>query len=138
MTTLAQYRTAISSKIGLDNTTNGDQGFIDGWVNEGVLDVMMRTGCRVRCASMTLTSGTWKYTLDSQILKVILVYTTSGGADYRLTEITDDELVAMQVLSSTPISPLQYYAVSGSDFLLLYPTPSSSADTLNVFYVPRP
>lgn len=137
-TTLAQYRAAVSSKIGLDNSTSGDQGFIDLWVNEGVTDILMRTNCRVRCASMTLTAGTWKYTLDTQIMKVYLVYVTSGGADYRLTQITDDELVSMQVLSSTPISPIQYYAVAGSDFLTLYPTPQLSTDTLNIFYVPRP
>ena len=137
-TTLAQYRSAVSSKLGLDNSTSGDQGFIDLWVNEGVTDVLMRTSCRVRCATMTLTAGTWKYTLDSSIMLIKQMWVTSGGQDYRLTQVTDDELIAMQVLSSTPISPIQYYAVGGSDFLLLYPTPSLSTDTLNIEYIPRP
>lgn len=52
-TTLAQYRSAISSKLGLENTTAADQGFIDLWVNEGVTDVMIRTDCRVRAAALT-------------------------------------------------------------------------------------
>lgn len=137
-TTLAQYRAAVSSKIGLDNSTSGDQPMIDLYVNEGVTDVVMRTSCRVRCANLTLTAGTWKYTLDDEIMLVKQAWVTSGGADYRLTQVTDDELIAMQVLSSTPISPIQYYAVGGSDFLMLYPTPSLSTDVFNIEYVPRP
>jgi len=85
--------------MGLDNTTAGDQGFIDAWVNAGVLDVMMRTDCQVRAADMSLTTGTWKYTTDSLILKIITAYVSTGSGDYTLERISVQDLIEMQLAS---------------------------------------
>jgi hypothetical protein len=137
LTTLAQFRSVVSSKVGLDNTTAGDQGFIDLWVNEGVTDVLLRTDCRVRCATLTLTAGTWKYTVDAAIMKIMKAWLTNNTGGYELERMAVDDIVAMQLASATAVSPAQYYGFDGSDFLVIYPTPST-ADTLNIFYVPRP
>lgn len=137
MTTLAQFRTAIAAEIGLDNSTSGDQPSIDLWVNDGVTDVVNRSDCRIRCATLTLTAGAWKYTLPTTILKIMTCYVATSTGSYPLEMVSEDDIIAMQSASSASISPAQYYAVAGSDFLLMYPTPAS-ADTLNIFYVPRP
>ncbi len=137
MTTLAQFRTAVASEIGLDNSTSGDQPSIDLWVNEGVVDVVNRSQCRIRCATITLTAGTWKYTLDASILNVVKAYVSTSTGSYPLEFVTGDDIIDMQSASSASVSPAQYYSVEGSDFLLLYPSPAS-ADTLNVFYAPVP
>ena len=137
MTTFAQYRSAVSSKLGLDNSIAGDQTFIDLWVNEGVLDVLMRTDCLMRSATLTLTSGTKDYTLSSSILKIYDAYVTVSGIANWLEITTVDEILAMRRTTTANVSPAQYYAVGGSDLLMIYPTPSS-ADTLTIYYVPRP
>lgn len=136
-TSLAQYRTAISSKVGLDNSTAGDQGLIDLWVNEGVTDVLMRTECRMRSATMTLTAGTNDYTLDTSIMKIYDAYVTVSGIAYWLEVCTVDDMLAMRRTTTANVSPAQFYAVGGADLFMIYPTPAT-ADTVNIYYVPRP
>lgn len=137
MTTLAQFRTAVATEIGLDNSTSGDQTLIDSWVNEGVTDVLKRTSCRQRSGTLTLTAGTADYTLDTTIMRIFNAYVTSGGINYWLEEISVDDLLAMRRASSSNVSPAQYYAVAGADLFLIYPTPAA-ADTVSIYYVPRP
>lgn len=137
MSTLAQFRSAVASKIGLDNTTSGDQGFIDSWVNEGVTDILMRTDCRMRPAVLTMTPGVGDYTLDTAILKVYSAYVTTAGIPYWLEVTTVDQLLAMRRTTTANVSPAQFYAVGGSDLILIYPTPLT-ADILNMYYIPRP
>lgn len=136
-TTLAQYRSAVASKVGLTNDTTGDQGFIDLWVNEGVLDVMMRTDMQIRCATMTLAAGVWKYTIDNAILKIRNAWLTTTTGGYELERMSVDDIIEMQLATNAAVSPAQYYGFAGSDFFLIYPAPAG-ADTLNIFYVPRP
>ena len=123
--------------MGLDNTTAGDQGFIDAWVNAGVLDVMMRTDCQVRAADMSLTTGTWKYTTDSSILKIVTAYVSTAAGDYTLERVSVQDLIEMQLASSQTVSPAQFYAFDGADYFMIYPTPASD-DTVVMFYVPAP
>lgn len=137
MTTLAQFRTAVSSKVGLDNSTSGDQGLIDLWVNEGVADVVMRTGCRIRSATMSMTAGTSDYTLDTAIMKIYDAYVTVGSAQYQMEVASADDILTLRRTTTANASPAQYYAVAGSDLLMVYPTPAT-ADTVTVYYVPRP
>lgn len=138
MSTLAQFRTAIAAKIGLDNSTSGDQGAIDLWVNEGVTDVLMRTNCKVQSADLNLTADTGDYTVDTDVLKIVKATTTSQSVSYDLQQVPADDILAMRNASSTSISPAQYYAMLGSDLFMIYPTPSSSTDTVTFYYVPRP
>lgn len=135
--TLAQFRTAVASKIGLDNSTSGDQTLIDGWINEGVTDVLMRTECRIRPGTLTLAAGTADYTLDTSILKIYDAYVTVSGIAYWLEVATVDDILAMRRTTTANVSPAQFYAVGGSDLFMIYPTPAT-ADTVNIYYVPRP
>lgn len=137
MTTLTQYRSAVASKIGLDNSVGGDQPFIDLWVNEGVTDVLMRTDCRIRAADMAMTAGVSNYTMDTSIMKIYDAYVTVSGIAYWLEVTTIDEILAMRRTTTANVSPAQFYAVAGSDMLLVYPAPAT-ADTLTIYYVPRP
>lgn len=139
MTTLATFRTNISAKIGLDNSTTGDQSLIDGWVNDAYVDVVRRTNCKVQSATASLTSGTKDYTLTtlfSSVMKLIEIYVTSSGSDYKLARTTPDKIVSMRLSSSANVSPAQYYAVAG-DLLMIYPTPAA-ADTVTAYYVKQP
>lgn len=132
--TLAQFRTIVASKIGLDNSTDGDQTLIDMWVNEGMEDVLLQTHCKVRGCTMPLTSGTTDYTLDTDILQIKSVY-TSGGVVLERLELTD--LLDLRRSSSSGAAPSRYYAVAGSNLITVYPTPGTG-ESLTVYFVPRP
>lgn len=137
MTTLATFRSAISSKLSLTNTSGQDQPLIDGWVNEGVTDVLMRTGCYVRTTTISMSAGTYQYALSTSVMKILHADVTVGGNPYPLEQVGLDELEMMHLASSSYVSPAQFYAVVGADYFLIYPTPAT-ADTVTIYYVPRP
>lgn len=138
MATLANFRQSIAYELGLDNTTSStDQTEIDRRINEGVTKVLSRTHCKVVCADLTMTSGTWKYTLPTSSLAIKEVWITSSGQNYRLERVTTDEILDFRTSTTDSNSPSRYYAVEGANLLLVWPTPSA-ADTLEIFYVPSP
>lgn len=136
MSTLTNFRTELASVLGLDNATTGDQPLMDVYLNEGVLDCLVKTHCKVSPLTMTLTSGEKNYTLPSQILVIIDLFTSSQGSDYHFERMTPQEILAMR-RNASGSSPARYYATSGANLLMVYPTPTA-ADTLTGIYVPRP
>ena len=138
MATLAQIRNEVSRVVGLDQTAAGaDETLLDGWANEAVLDILLQTRCYVAVSTTTLTANTGDYTLDTAILHVVDCYLTASSTGYRLRQVSPQELLDMRVTSPGAASPATCFAVAGSNLLMLYPTPST-ADTLSVYYVPRP
>jgi len=85
---------------------------------------------------MNLTTGQGDYNLDTSILAIEDIYTTSGSANFRLTRKSSTDLVNLRLFSVTT-SPEQLYALSGANLLMLYPAPLQ-ADVLTIYYVPRP
>lgn len=138
MTTLGTFRSNIAAMIGLDNSTGGDQGLIDGWVNEGYLSLVRDTRSKVQSATFTLTSGSKDYTMDTEVLSIIDVYITSSSVDYSLVRVAVDTLLEYRRNGATvQQSPARYYAYAGGNLLMFYPTPNA-ADTVTVYYVDRP
>lgn len=138
MATLAQLRSRVSAKLGLDATAAGaDETLVDGWLNEGVVDVLLQTGCKVTTGTVNLTAGTSDYTLDATVLLIKDAYTTSSGETYRLRQVSAPELIDMRVTDATSDSPSLYYALYGADLFMVYPTPAA-ADTVTLYHVPKP
>lgn len=137
MATLAQFRTRISAKIGLDNTaSSADQSLVDSWVSEGVVDVLRETGCNVD--STTVTPGaSADYALAVSVLGILDMYTTSGSSNSRLEQVTVPDMLQMRLNGSTAAGPTSYYALAGTDLMLFYPTPAAS-DTFTMYHVPKP
>lgn len=136
-TTLTQFRAAVSSELGLENTTAADQGFIDLWVNEGVTDFVLRTKCYSVTGTISLTASVSDYTLDTSWLLIDQAYVTVGSTPYYMERTDVDSLLAMRRTSVTNTSPAQYYAVAGANRFMVYPTPAS-ADTVTLYGVGRP
>jgi hypothetical protein len=129
---------AIQRELGLDTTASGaDEVEIDRRVNEGATDFMLRTGIKVQEGNPTLTADEGDYTLDTDILDIMDVYSTSGSQDYRMERISVPELLEMRRGASTMVGPARYYATAGANLLMVYPTPTG-ADELTVYFVPRP
>jgi hypothetical protein len=137
MATLATFRTTVAAILGLDNQTTGDQGLIDGWVQEGYQDVLLRTGCYVIADNTLLTAGTENYTISQSILKTVGLTLTSGSNLYELERRTVNEILEFRRGSSSQGVPW-VYAVAGGNLLMLYPTPASSTDSIRIYYVPAP
>lgn len=137
MATLATLRNVVAQKIGLTNDVAADQPLIDEWINQGITDFLLQTGCKVISATMTLTAGSNDYSLSTDILLMKDLYLTSGGNTYGLTEVTVPQMIELRRRSATTNSPVLYYAVAGGNLFMVYPTPSS-ADVVTLWYVPRP
>lgn len=138
MTTLANFRTRVSAKIGLDNTaSSADQSLVDSWINEGIVDVLCETQCNVD--SQTVTPGaSADYALSASVLGIIDMYTTSGGTDDPLDQVSVSDLLEMRRNGSTSTGgSVVSYALAGTDLVLFYPTPAA-ADTFTMYYVPKP
>jgi hypothetical protein len=136
---LADIRNEVSRVIGLDTTAAGaDETLVDQWANEAVLDILNETRCYVAAATTLLTANQGDYTLDSTILHVVDAYLTDNSVSYRLKQVSPQMLLDMRVTSNAQATaPVTHYAVSGSNLLMVYPIPSV-ADTMTLYYVPRP
>lgn len=138
MTTLAQYRSRVSAKLGLDTTASGtDEVLVDSWINEAVTDFLLQTRCKVVSATTTLAADEEDFTLDTDILTIIDAYVDGSTADYAMTQVLAHELLAMRRATSTTATGPLYYAVAGSNLLMVYPTPAATT-TLKIYYLPRP
>lgn len=138
MATLATLRTAVSSKLGLDNASGStEQILVDSWVNEGIVEILLRTHCKVEKGTMAVTSGTWDYQLDTGILAIRDIWgTDSAGAVTAVIRVSEQEILDLHRSTSSGSATLRYTVV-GSNLILLWPTPTT-AYTLNLLYVPRP
>ncbi len=136
---LAAIRNEVISVIGLDDTADGaDETLVDQWANEAIVDILLQTRCYVVSATTSLTADQGDYTLDADILHVVDVYLTDSGNAFRLKQVSPQVLLDMRVTSnSQATAPVTHFAVSGANLLMVYPIPST-ADTVTLYYVPRP
>lgn len=136
MATLTDFRTRVAAKLGLDNSTDGDQALIDSWVNEGVVDVVLRSRCKVSRAELALTAGSNDYTIDTDIMRVLEMTISTSTQTYAMDRKTVDEILRLR-RAGPGTAPARFYAVAGSNLLMLYPTPGEGEE-LTMYYVPRP
>ena len=145
MTNLAGFRTAVTAKLGLDNTAASfDQGLIDGWVNDGVKHVCSQVRPNIKSTTATLTAGKYDYSMATDLsvnaLAINEVYSQdfSSTVWYQLHRQTPQQILNLRVGTQFQGSPpVRWYAVNGFDTLMVYPTPIA-ADVLTIYYQPVP
>lgn len=98
--------------------------------------MLRRTHCYISEATLTMTAGVGDYTLDSAILAIEDVFLTSGGSNFRVRRMSTTDLINLRMFQVTT-APTQMYSMNGTNMIMFYPTPSQ-ADTITVYYVPRP
>ncbi len=139
---LATFRTRISGAIGISNIASSpEQALIDGWVNEGIVDLLRRTKMVKKTASLTLTANVGDYELDADILSFkSLTYepATSNQQSWSLEPLDSADIRRMRLFQAAASVNPTYYALEGVNLLMLYPTPSSSTDKVHMLYTPRP
>lgn len=143
MSTLNTLQSDVAGVLGLDfdaaNPGNGDGPRLKGWANDAVLDMLRRTRCYVTTDTLNLTSGTGDYdllTLKPSWLEILDIYSTSGGANFRLQRLNPTDLINLRLFSVTS-SPEKMWALEGANLLMFYPSPLA-ADQVTVYYVPKP
>lgn len=139
---LATFRARVSGAIGVDNTDGStEQSLVDGWVNEAVVQFLVRTKAHARPAALSLTAEQSDYEMDSDILAMrgAWIEPSGGLQEIPLRETSPEEIIAYrryQGINGDPSARL--FALQGSNVLMLFPPPASSSDILHIFYVPRP
>lgn len=139
MPTLADFRLRVAAKLGLDNTASStEQQLIDGWVNEAILEILLRTHCTVETGEMAVTAGTWQYQLDTDILAIRDLWREDAAADVSpVVRVSEQEILDLHRFSPGGDAADVRYATTGSNLLLVWPTPSSAYE-FKLLYVPRP
>lgn len=139
---LATFRSRISGAIGVDNTAGSDeQLLVDGWVNEAVVQFLVRTKSHFRTAALALTASQGDYELDTDILalRAAWIAPAGGAQQIPLRQVSPEEVIDFRrYQNSVPDPSVRVFAQAGANFLMLYPTPGSNSDVLHVQYVPRP
>lgn len=138
---LATFRARVSGAIGVDNTASSDeQALVDGWVNESVVQFLIRTKAHARLAALALTADQGDYEIDTDILAMRAAWIEpASGQDIPLRECSPDEIVNYRRFQGVTGDPsARLFALQGSNVLMLYPPPGSSSDVLHIYYVPRP
>lgn len=126
-------------KIGLDTTSGStEESQLIQWIADGVVDVLLRARVNVNCGDLTFTANEWKYTLPTSALAIQdVTYTSATGTAGSLIRVTPADILRFREGTPATGATVRYYALNGHDLLMVYPTPSA-ADTLTIYYVPRP
>jgi hypothetical protein len=136
--TLETLRRAVASKLGLDNSAGNERDLIDEWLNQGVLEILLRTHCTVEAGSMNTIADTWQYQLDTDILAIRDIWREDSSAAVEpMVRVSEAEILNYHRGTGAADASRTRYAVTGSNLLLLWPTPSS-VFALKLLYVPRP
>jgi hypothetical protein len=136
--TLFELLTSVQQKLGLDSTASStEETMATRWINDGVIDLLVRARVNISESTMTTTANTADYTLDDEILVLNdMTYSNSSGTS-QLIRTTPADILMMRTATPAVSGYVRYYALNGNDLLMLYPTPTS-VDTITVWYVQRP
>lgn len=137
---LATFRSRVSGAIGLDNTASStEQGLIDGWVNDAVIQFLVETKCYTRTVAMALTADQGDYDMDADILSMKNLWIEGAdGTNVPLKQVDASEIIGRRTLEQAANPTVRMFALDGANMLRLYPSPSSSSDVLHATYVPSP
>lgn len=137
--TLANIRSRVTARLGLDSTSGSSEvTLLDAYINDAYEDFLQRTACWIERSTMTTTAGTADYDMDQDIMQIIELYVTgTDSLETQMARVTPVDILEFRRTSSDTDSPSRRYATQGHNMLMLWPTPSD-ADTLTVYYVPRP
>lgn len=137
MATLETLRRTVGRKTGMDYSNAGtDRDLIDSWCNEGVREILIRTGCYAVTTEITTTADEWQYDLSYSVMQIKHIW--RDGETSPMSRVTPDEIIELRrANSSDSDSTTLRWALLGANMLLLWPTPTSAYD-INLLYVPRP
>lgn len=131
---LTTFRLRVQASTGLAAASAGhyEQALVDGWVNEGIVQFLLRTKVVKKTAVLNLTANEGDYVLDPDILALEDLYV----GDRILQPVDTGDIRRWRLGAGTTDEGASKYAYE-SQMLMLYPTPQS-AGQLHIVYVQRP
>lgn len=129
--------TRVGNSFGLTtDIPNEELTLLQEWLQDGVVDVLLRTHCRSEIGDMGLTAGIAEYRIDTNILAILngRVSSLAGLGDY--TVVTMSEVLDMQVVNLVGGGTEKFIAIEG-DMMIVQPTPTTG-DTIRFVYIARP
>lgn len=135
--TLAKLRERVDANVGTKSATTGedDQTLVTDDINEAYEDILVKTKCKVRRVEMDFTGEEQEYSLPTEALAIIEVYSSSDSEAHMMERQTIQQMIRHR--RSEVGSPAKFYCVLGSDYLEVWPPPAAG-DTITTYYVPRP
>lgn len=136
---LGDFRARVSGEIGMSNAAaSTEQGHIDAWANDAVIQFLIETKCYVQPYSASLTDGSDSLTLDASVLALSGLYieASDGTISPMLEPMSADEIIWRKRFPTAGWAPLGY-SLQGANLLMLS-SAARAGDTLKGLYVPRP
>lgn len=129
----------VSRALGLDDTAGGDElTLMQRWVNRGIVDVLLRTGCYVDLADMTLAAGKTDYRIDASILTIKNIHITSATDASQVSPITQTDMQTVdEYLDSNPAAADPTMVAFYDTLMRVAPIPSGN-NVIRFYYVPKP
>ena len=128
--TLKQMRDRVVAEIGLqDIAAYSEHGLVNAELNRGVIDLLARTRCVVRCIHLQTTAGVGTYTLDHKIMSIVEI---EDGAQ---RQRRDDEYGHYPTLNP-PYHGRRGFTLIRSDVLRI-PPPDTNGE-VDIWAVVRP
>lgn len=137
--TKQELRDAVTFKTKFSQSVAAELAMIDQWIYEGYLDVVARTACKVSHGEMDTTVDEWRYELPVAALDILEIW-IQGEDDETIdfARVEPRDIIRLRKGLTVDLgSPSRCFAIDGSNFFLVWPTPSA-VETLEVLYVPRP
>ena len=112
------------------------------WVNQVYADACLATELNVTSSTMTLTAGSYSYTLPSAVMRIKEMVLTPVGSTVSgpIRQTTLDDILNRRRASSAATGTggyVTHYALLGISDFEVWPTPGS-ADTITIYYVAAP
>lgn len=139
---LGTLRTRVGAALGVaggGSVAGTERTLIDGYVNEGVEQILLRVKPVKKTATVGLTANVGDYTLDPIMLSfedVYIIPAANPGYVPMLIPVDSFDIRSMRNTAATVAAPAAYYAFEGN-VIMLYPTPATG-DVLHIIYTPRP
>ena len=136
--TRGELITVVSAKLGLNKSAGHEErALMEGWANEGVIEVLLATHCYTEIGDMALTANISEYRLDDDILAVMNDKITSGTNAGTFRVVTLEEMIDRQAANYTTDRTGKSVVAMEGNLLIVYPAPVAGT-TIRYFYIPRP
>ena len=129
-----------SRTLGISQAASGaERQLLIDWYNEAVDQFLTETKMVQKTLKLAMTANQGDYTIDDQIISMKdLNYVPSGQQGWLMIPCDETEIIQRRLLQSAVAMAPQRYALAGSNTIMIWPTPSSSADYVHGLYVSHP
>ena len=138
--TFVDIQNSVIAKARLSSTN--DLSKVKDWINQAYADVCLTTELNITSSTMTVTAGSYSYTLPSAVLRIKEMVITPVGSTVSapLRQTTLDDILRRRRAAGGMQNfggYVTHYALLGINDFEIWPTPQA-ADSITIYYVAAP